>query len=294
MEIKIGTVMAAALVALVAVGAQADDFGTGKNRFSIDFVDIGNAGNAADSTGYGAVADNYKMGRFEVTIDQFAKARAADSRIGDGDEGYWNDRKRTAGTGCPATRVSAYEAMKFANFLTTGDAYTGAYQFNRSGTLVAVDRDAAVSTCGTVYVLPTEDEWYKAAYYKPVNDGSYSLYASGLDTVPTHGTARGWNYCNDGFVNGPPNYMWKTGSGGKEQNGTYDMNGNVLEWNESAGDGTLNNLAENRVLRGGAVNDDEIYLRSSNRDDDDPTSEDGGVGFRVAAIPVLFQQMGES
>ena len=36
--------------------AQADTFGTSGNEFTIDFVDIGNAGNAADTTTYGAVA----------------------------------------------------------------------------------------------------------------------------------------------------------------------------------------------------------------------------------------------
>lgn len=34
----------------------ADTFGTSGNEFTIDFVNIGNAGNAADATGYGAVA----------------------------------------------------------------------------------------------------------------------------------------------------------------------------------------------------------------------------------------------
>ncbi len=44
MKLKRRTIMMAA--ALVAVGAQADSFGTGGNAFSIDFMDIGYAGNA--------------------------------------------------------------------------------------------------------------------------------------------------------------------------------------------------------------------------------------------------------
>ena len=261
------------VVAMVAVGAQADTFGTGANQFTIDFVDIGYAEN---TSGYGAVGYNYQMGMHEVTIDQFAKARAADSRVGDGNEGYWNDGTRTVGTGGPASYVSAYEGMKFANWLTTGDAYTGAYQFDESETLTAVDRDAAVTAYGTVYVLPTENEWYKAAYLK--SDGSaYTFYATG-NSIPTAG-AGGENYNN---VIGSP---WNVGSGIAENNGTFDMNGNVWEWNESAFDGTLDNMDETRVLRGGVFLYSELGLQSPSRLNSTPMFENYDVGFRVAAIP---------
>jgi hypothetical protein len=155
---KLSLVMSATLF---IIGCYADSvtFGNGANQFSMDFVNIGNAGNAADTTGYGAVGYNYRIGRMEVTIDQFTRAYAADSRIGSGNEGYWNTSPQSVGTGGPASGVSAFEAMKFANWLTSGDAYMGAYQFSSNGTLTAVNRDAAVSAYGTVYVLPTEDEW---------------------------------------------------------------------------------------------------------------------------------------
>ncbi len=93
----------------MVAGVQAEIFGTGVNQFTLDFVDIGHAGNTADTTGYGAVDYNYQMGMHEVTIDQFAKARAADSRVGDGNEGYWNEGIFMAGSGAPASCVTAYE-----------------------------------------------------------------------------------------------------------------------------------------------------------------------------------------
>ena len=267
----------------------ADSITHGSTTINMEFVDVGNAGNTADTTGYGAVGYSYRMGKFEVTTDQFAKARVADSRVGNGNEGYWNDSPRTVGSGGPASYVSAYEAMKFANYLTTGSAINGAYQFSLDGkTLLVVDRNAAVSTYGTVYVLPSENEWYKAAYYKPVTDGSYSLYANGSDSEGslTHGTTDGWNYYNENYVNGPHNYTWETGYGGREQNGTYDMMGNLWEWSESAKDGTLENVTESRVIRGGAFSDNfENGLRSSIRSNASPASESMNFGFRVAAIP---------
>ena len=38
---------------------------------NIDYVTVGNAGNAADTTGYGAVAYAYKIGKYEVTNAQY-------------------------------------------------------------------------------------------------------------------------------------------------------------------------------------------------------------------------------
>jgi len=267
---------------ICATAVQADLFGTGTNQFSIDFVNIGHAGNASDTTGYGAVGYNYRMGRTEVSIDQFFKARNMDGRIGSGDENYWNSGIRTVGELAPVT-ASWFDAAMFCNWLTTGDAYTGVYQFNGSGTLVAIDRTYRNGS-GLAYVLPSEDEWYKAAYFKPDGSG-YSLYSSGLDTVPTWGGSDGWNYFNgqpSGTVNDYPSYTWIVGEGAEEQNGTLNMMGNEREWTGSAADGLLNNLTENRAIRGGDFGVGEGELRSSARFTAPPGIE---IGFRVAAIP---------
>ncbi len=281
MDNRIPILLAATLT--IAATAHADLFGTGTNQFSIDFVAIGHAGNAADATGYGAVGYTYRIARTEVSIDQFFKARAADSRIGNGDENYWNVGIRSVGNDAPASRVSWFEAAMFCNWLTTGDAYAGAYQFNGSGSLVALDRTYRNGN-GLAYVLPNEDEWYKAAYFKPDGSG-YSLYASGLDSVPIHGTASGWNYAGGGYVNEYPNYTWTVGFGAEEQNGTHDMMGNVLEWIESAGDGVLDDLTEYRASRGAEYGMFEEELRSSARLPLPPGVQGGSTGFRVAVIP---------
>ena len=286
MNMKVGTLMMAA--ALVAVGAQADSFGSGGNAFTLDFVNIGGAGNAADASGYGAVGYNYRIGSHEISLDQFAKAHAASGNtIGSGNEGYWNDGTRTVGTAGPAGFVSWNEAARFANWLSSGDANTGVYSFS-GGLVNGIDRSYRNGS-DLAYVLPSEDEWYKAAYYKPVDNGSYSLYANGSDNVLdlTHGTSSGWNYRNGSgqYVNGSPNYMWETGDGGMEQNGTFDMMGNVWEWNESAADGSTNNMAANRVFRGGSASAYEGSLRSSSRYSNSPSSGNSHLGFRVAAIP---------
>ncbi|MEI6892248.1 MAG: SUMF1/EgtB/PvdO family nonheme iron enzyme [Pontiella sp.] len=241
-----------------------DYFGTGGNAFSINFVDIGGAGNAADSlTGSGAVDYAYRIGQTEITSAQFAAAYAQDSNIGSGSEDHFPGDT-------PVVYVSGYEAMKFANYLTTENAYKGAYLFDDEGMYLGIDRDAAVDAYGIVYVVPSADEWYKAAYYKPINDGTYSLYANGgsdTNNPPEAGWSSGWNYGGNGHVHSP-------GSGAIEQNGTYDMMGNVWEWDEAFGH------------RGGSLASSEVDLRSTMSVRTlDPESEYDTLGLRVAAIP---------
>lgn len=241
------------------------------------FVTIGNAGNAADTTGYGAVGYSYQFSATEVTIAQMAAAKAADGRVCESDEDYWNNGSgRTVGANAPASYVFLYEAMKYCNWLTTGDAYRGAYQFESSIVLTNVMSRAQVLATGTFYyLLPTADEWYKAAYFKPDASG-YSLYANGTDTIPIHGTTSGWNYYKDGYANSSPNLTWAVGYGGVEQNGTYDMMGNLEEWIEGGG------------VVGGSYGASKELLRSSAYLPEtlgSPLLEDASVGFRVVAIP---------
>jgi len=278
---------------LVAGGANAESITHGSTTINMDFVDIGYAGNAPDTAGFGAVDYDYRVGKYEVTLDQFDNACAADNRIGvgsevDGQEDFWNDGTRTVGIGAPAVFTTFYKALKFCNWLTTGSAYDGAYQFNGSGVFQAVDREAAVLAYGKVYLLPTENEWYKAAYFKPDASG-YSIYANGSDDVAdlVHGTANGWNYndsADGGYVNAAPNYTWETGFGAQEQNGTYDMMGNVFEWTESELGGD-SDWSYYRVIRGGSFDSTQYAMSSSYRNGMNPLGYGSSVGFRVAAIP---------
>ncbi len=59
---------------------------------------------------------------------------------------------------------------------------------------------------------------------------------------------------------------------------TFDMGGNVWEWNEAL-------IGSNRGIRGGSYVSYDIGLRSSSRSSIDPDDEYYGVGFRVASVP---------
>ena len=263
------------------MNAEAITIAHGGDSVDVDFVDIGNEGNTGDTANTynganpGAVDYEYSIGTFEVTADQWAVVRGFDARV-ENNTNVWSGSQPTGG-------VSWYEAAKFSNWLTSGDALQGAYTFSDSNTFTGVDRVTALTTYGTIYVLPTEDEWYKAAYFK--SDGSgYTLYATG-NSVP--GVETDANY--GGRFSGTYTEMWDVGTGGTmDNNGTYDMGGNVREWVESAFDGTLDNPSESRVMRGGNWNNPSFYLQASVREQTNPLTEGGaGLGFRVASISAV-------
>jgi len=249
----------------------------------LDFVTIGNPGNpgdtrtdypdSADPYGCGAVDYTYQIGKYEITNGQWNDfVSAAGAPTGNPSTAYDLSSYWT-GTNVPTNMVSWYEAAQFCNYLTSGDKSRGAYQFSGTNTnpgdFLGIDRAVSITTYGTTYVLPTEDEWYKAAYY---TGSGYSTYANGTDTAPIAGTDTNYDY-----VIGQP---WDVGAGIQEQNGTFDMMGNVWEWNETL------ILSSDRGIRGGSCYVyGGYYLRSSYRGDYYPYYEDYFIGFRVASVP---------
>jgi len=241
----------------------------------IDFVTIGNPGNPGDTraeanpTGCGAVGYTYQLGQYEITNGQWDSfVTAAGAPTGNPSDAY-DESADWTGDNIPIDELRWYEAVQFCNYLTSGDKSQGAYQFSGNnsnpGDFEGIDRDSAVSTYGIAYVIPTEDEWYKAAYY---TGSGYSTYANGTDIAPIAGDDT--NYDQDSPYDGP----WDVGSGTLEQNGTFDMMGNGWEWNETLISGS------EPVVRGGSFDCIDYLLSSSSR-----PAPRGGVGFRVASVP---------
>lgn len=251
----------------------------------IDFVTIGNAGNVGDARimiggayGWGSVNYNYRIGKYEVTNAQWnAFTSSAGTPTNDG---YYNGVAHYTGNQQPANNISWYETLQFCNYLTSGDKSKGAYRFSGNntnpGNFLGINREAAKATYGTVYALPTVNEWHKAAYFKPDGSG-YSLYSNGLDTIPV--ADNGWNYNNGSYYE-----PWNAGSGEQEQNGTFDMTGNVWEWNETM-IGYNNYYGPSYGLRGGSFRSSGYYITSSFINSYHPQDEDSDFGFRIVSIP---------
>ena len=251
---------------------------------TMDWVNVGNPGNAADSTGYGAVADAYQIGKYEVTNSQygaFLNAKGASnsgaiynsSMTGtgitqNGSSGSFNYSVTSGFENKPVVHVSWFDAARFANWMMNGqgggDMETGAYTLNgaTSGIITA--------NIGAQVYIPTENEWYKAAYYNAATT-SYSLYPNGQDTITTADANYG------GAVGSTTDVGSYTGDGSSY--GTFDQGGNVWEWNDAVISGS------SRGLRGGAFGGSEVFLRAAFRLSNDPTSELNNIGFRVASVP---------
>jgi len=278
-------------ILLLASPAFADTFGTGGNQFDIDFATIGNAGNTADNTTYGAVGYTYRMGVYEVSRDMITKYNA----IGTGPTLTMSDMTSFGGNGAarPATGVSWNEAARFVNYLNTSKGFSAAYKFTTGG----ANDNIALWQFGDTgynaanpfrnsnahYFLPSEDEWYKAAYYDPNKSGGagYWDYATGSDTAPT-AVANG---TSGAVYNGQPGPADITNAGGLSAYGTMAQNGNVWELGESGFTAPNDTAGESRLIRGGYWFNSSGFLASSYRVDGSPSAENFFVGFRVAAVP---------
>ena len=267
--------------------AQADMFGTSGNEFTIDFVNIGNAGNAADTTGYGAVPYAYRVGTYEITQDAIDKATA--SGMSNVTAGAWTGNQ-------PAANISWYEAAAFVNWLNTSTGNQAAYNLTFSGSWsMTLWSSADAWTAGgtdlyrhkdAFYFLPSENEWYKAAYYNQAA-ANYFDYPTGSDAAPVavaNGTTAN-TAVYDSLGSGPAGV---NDAGGLSPYGTMGQGGNVWEWMETATNGNNSSPTENRVLRGASwSNSPPIeYMQSSYRSFfSEPSGDNSDLGFRVASVP---------
>jgi hypothetical protein len=283
----------AGALALLVLPARADTFGSGTNTFTIDFVDIGNPGNGDDrgagggsySSPHGGVDYIYRMGVTEVPQDWITKA----TRLGmtSVTAGAWTGSR-------PAANMTWYEGAAFVNWLNTSKGYQPAYDLTFSGgwKMKLWTNSQAWQAGGqnlyrhkdAFYFLPSEDEFYKAAFHK--NDGvtsNYWDYATGSNTIPkavASGTGAGTVVYNQGDAS-PPATVDNTG--GLSPYGTRGQTGNVGEFKESAYDGLNNSPTKSRVRGGGRWYFDQSQLDSSFRVEHDPSYTSAGVGFRVAS-----------
>jgi len=319
---SLAAVVAAALLVTSSYG---DVFNMGPGLTSLEMVPVGDPGNAGEWSGEsyggygldgicGAVDYAYNIGKYEVTNAQWrefltAKASVTDphgfynTRMGetfggidrtwsvdhyvytakDGDAN-WDDR--------PANYVSFWDAARFSNWLQNGqgdgDTETGAY-------INLDNQDTFARQSGARYFIPTENEWYKSAYYDPNKGGvgipGYWDYPmmSDIPTVPSNDVTTPDGGNNASFSqNGYADWQYYTTLVGEFElsdspYGTFDQGGNLWEWNETAIDSVYD--GPSRGMRGGRWNTDSDSLLASYRFTWPPTREGSSTTFRVASVP---------
>jgi len=274
--------------------AHADVFGSGANAFEIEFVLIGDPGNAPD-TGVpnlgepnptGSVSYEYRIGKYEVPEEAIRKVNAASELAGSPLNIPLDDR----GIQKPATGLSWFDAARFVNWLNEEKGHTPAYKFDDNGVFQlweaadpGYDPDNLFRNRQARYFLPSADEWYKAAFYDPIT-GSYVDFPTGSDEEPVS-VAFGTDPGTAVFQQmGPADVML---AGGEGLFGTIGQAGNVNEWEETAADLLNNDPDERRGARGGAFFPTLTTLdfASSFRNSTFASAHPQTVGIRIVSIP---------
>jgi formylglycine-generating enzyme required for sulfatase activity len=152
----------------------------------LELIKIGNTNNIIDNTGYGSVSYVYQIAKYPITNNQFAvflnlKAQSDpnslyNSNMGSnirggitrsGSNGSYTYSVKTNMGDKPVVYMSWFRAARFANWLHNGggagSTETGAYDLN--GATAGV----FTKNSGAIFWIPSEDEWYKAAFYKHAN-----------------------------------------------------------------------------------------------------------------------------
>jgi len=321
--------------------AQADVFNMPNGQVSLRTVPVGNAGNAADTTGCGAVGYNYSIGKYDVTVGQYCEFLNAVAKtdsyylytsgmamgyvsptVGIARSGSWGNYSYSvaydaaawstysnnypnlyssplaAASACPIFDTNWGDAARFCNWLqngqpsfaagtpgeVAGSTETGAYTLNGDMSYLLEPRNT-----GATWFLPSENEWYKAAYYNP-STGAYWTYPTQSDpfhfpsnVLSATGTNNA-NFSDNGYTD-PMNHLTPVGvfAASPGPYGTYDMGGDVWQWNEAI---TSSLGFTYRGQRGGFWNMGYNLLASYTRGGDSPVSDFAGTGFRVASLAV--------
>jgi formylglycine-generating enzyme required for sulfatase activity len=293
--------------------------------------DAGNTANFTPSGTFGEVSTIYRIGATEVTNQQYVEFLNAADPNGTNALGLFNGNMEAKATGGisnhgggpryfvktghgnnPVNFVSWIDAIRYINWVHNGQGSmgaaiteTGAYTL-LGGTPVPSNFFSVARNPGARAFLPTENEWYKAAYYKgaglnsgywnyPTKSDSqpYSVNAPGLNTPNQSNTANFFKddgsiltsynsgYAVTGRTTGDSNQNYLTDVGAYNLSvgpyGTFDQGGNVREWTETYDD------LSTRVMRGGDFANDATRLFHQTRFVTTFSNEGESDGFRFAA-----------
>jgi formylglycine-generating enzyme len=294
------------------------------------------------TTGYGSVGYTYQISKYDVTNAQYVAFLNAADPSGSNTRNLYDtnmsdhvvsglgsqrattggiDRNLAAASGSrysvksgqeqyPAVWVRWSSAARFVNWLSNGQGAgsteTGVYDvsvFAGSGFATPPTRAPGATT-----FLPSENEYYKAAYYDPTKSGTggYWQYGTRTDSTPVSEPAPGGAYSANIGSGLDPNaggtaftlaktqaaydknvdYLTPVGAytSATSAYGLFDVDGLVRNWTEGTRTVFGNQLP---VARGGMWRYGEQYNGASYRNSYSGAGTAGYsfIGFRVAGLP---------
>ncbi|MCH2113944.1 MAG: SUMF1/EgtB/PvdO family nonheme iron enzyme [Pirellulales bacterium] len=275
-----------------------------------EWVTVGNPGNPghmvmqADGTsGYGSVAYEYQIGKYEVTNDHYTEFLNAVAATDTNDlyldlmgQEAWGGISRFGASGSytyavrpnmgnkPVNYVTWQDGARYTNWLHNGqpvgaqDATTtedGAYTF--------IDIDTAgPRNPGAQVFMPNEHEWHKAAFHQSgvvTRDGDeWWFYPIGSDILPRQAVADAvgdvrnpgpttLNFFHSAGWNGQisGNVVTVGSSGGRSYYGAFDMGGNVFEWTTADPTKPDPSNVGPYIVRGASFHNTSGHLRNNER-----------------------------
>jgi formylglycine-generating enzyme len=270
----------------------------------VQVLNAGNTGDAANPQTLGAVSYDFTIGKYEVTQGQWAEFLNSVAGTSDTyglfsyDATTQNITRSGAGTvedpwtyaaaanNLPVGMTTFWDAARFVNWMNTGDTENGAYTL---GGYAGSNGSSIVRNASLVnaFVLPSANEWHKAAYYDPALNsgaGGYWSYGTQSNTQPS-------NVLTDPTVANLAN--WKNSTlttvglltNSDSAYGAFDMMGNIHEWNDTV---KVTSPTTNRITMSGWFSMPSTYasvLLNTRYSGGDPGVPYQHTGFRVAFVP---------
>ncbi|MFM7205410.1 MAG: formylglycine-generating enzyme family protein [Planctomycetaceae bacterium] len=291
---------------------------------TIDYATVGNPGNAAASNGWGAVSEVFAISKYETTNAQYAEFLNRVDPAGTNPNGVYSPLMGSdslggiafstafpagskyvlksgappgspPGTGyatMPVEFVTWFSAARFANWLQNGQQASAVSM--ESGSYLLANRTSGAIVerspgAGQRVVIPSRDEWYKAAFF---NGRGYTSYPCDSNSPLVNTVTDLSAHCAANFgasatpTVGPINVGSYLDS--SSASGLYDTFGNVTEYTDMAG--TLADAGKVQVFGGSwatALEDAALWSSTAPPVFRSSTTATGQVGFRVAVVQAV-------
>ncbi len=277
---------------------------------TFEWVTVGDPGNEPDRSSsrppkfYGGVDYEFRMSKHEVTNEQYAEFLGAVALedpqelfhpgmriVRTGASGSFNYSATPGFEKHPVTHIRFFDAMRFVNWLENGQNSGG----TESGTYTISDGVSEMRASKANYFIPSDEEWYKAAFYDPTLEdgaGGYWKFATQSNNFPNFARPPGGR----NSVNTAESDLGGTTEVGAYRfsmsyYGTFDQTGNVGEWTETIVTSAFGSGRIKRLPSWG----DSVFFKTSG-DGNDRAAAAPFTGFRVASripFPISFFRRGD-